>query len=347
MYQRPLVSILIPNYNYGRYLENCFESILSQTYTEYEVIFRDNNSTDNSYEIALKYQEIFKKKGIFCSVTKGKRNVGSNRNSTLCLREAKGDLYYYLASDDAINPDFLQRCVDIFVEYPNVGLVMTHREEMDDEGQIYKLPPFYNRDCIVPAESQAAVFMMAGIAIPGQRMYRAGILLDYREMQKNFQVAGDWAFNFMLSCEADVAYIAAPLCRYRVHRGNETNESEKRLVGVFEHYQLINFFNEIGKVLGMKKVEARYEKAVEKLGHMCLRYSMKMIQTDYYSVAKQYINLAPVFNISILEETEYQRILNYLNSSEYEMEKNKDILINDLIFDRKYSYEPPEDAIYI
>ena len=51
MYE-PLVTICIPNYNYGRYLRTCLESILKQTYANLEVHFSDNASTDDSYEIA-------------------------------------------------------------------------------------------------------------------------------------------------------------------------------------------------------------------------------------------------------------------------------------------------------
>lgn len=61
----PLVSILIPNYNYERYLKGCLESVLNQTYPNYEVIFSDNNSTDNSYDLALSYLPKFKEKNIF------------------------------------------------------------------------------------------------------------------------------------------------------------------------------------------------------------------------------------------------------------------------------------------
>ena len=59
----PLVSIVIPNYNYGQYLRECFDSILAQTYTNYEVIFRDNASTDDSFQIAMEYYYKFRKNG--------------------------------------------------------------------------------------------------------------------------------------------------------------------------------------------------------------------------------------------------------------------------------------------
>ena len=52
---KPLVSIMIPNYNYSRYLDQCIKSALNQTYENLEIVILDNASTDNSVEVAAKY----------------------------------------------------------------------------------------------------------------------------------------------------------------------------------------------------------------------------------------------------------------------------------------------------
>ena len=59
MENEPLVTIAIPNYNYAHYLENCLNSLLNQTYSNFEVYFRDNQSTDDSLKIALGYKDKF------------------------------------------------------------------------------------------------------------------------------------------------------------------------------------------------------------------------------------------------------------------------------------------------
>lgn len=164
----PLVSILIPNYNYEPYLRKCLDSVLNQTYPNYEVIFRDNNSTDNSYELALSYIPKFEEKNIFYSVIRNKCNIGSFKNSCKCAQESEGDYYIYLSSDDYLEHTFIEKCMGILIKNNNVGMVMTHRNEVDEFGNIYKTPSFYNKSCIIDGEAQAAVFMMAGIAVPSQ-----------------------------------------------------------------------------------------------------------------------------------------------------------------------------------
>lgn len=342
MEDNPLVSICIPNYNYGHYLKHCLESVLAQTYKNIEIIFRDNNSSDSSYEIALEYEKKFRRQGIYFSTGKNKRNVGSSKNTNLCLRDTEGDLFYVLASDDAIHPTFIERCVDIFRENQNISMVMTHREEIDERGNVMSSPPFYKHTCFIPGEAQAAVFMLAGIAIPSQRMTRRSLLAKGNRYRMSLQVAGDWLDNFIAACCGDVAYLTDPLCQYRVHSGNETNESERNLVGVFEHFQLVNVFKFIADSFDMTKPQARYEEAVAHLGDMCLRYAMKMLRCGERDAAGRYLALAPVFKPSVTHEALHRRLSNCLPLSGAAFDAALANLAAAYAFKRTVSYDPPE-----
>lgn len=338
----PLVSVCIPNYNYGHYLEHCLESVYNQTYPNIEVIISDNQSTDDSYEIAIKWRQKFKEKGIFFKVNENKYNLGSDKNTKLANGSAEGEFIYTLASDDAINPTFIERCIGVFENNPNVGTVITHREEIDENDNIYRTPPFYNKDCIIDGESQAAVYMMAGIAIPGQRMVRRTVLLKTIQFDRVWNVAGDWYNNFLSAMGGDVAYITEPLCQYRVHTGNETNESELKLLGTTEHYQLINAFCDVASAYGMTKPQARYEEAVHKLGAMCLRYALKMYKNQRNDVAYRYLLLAPVYAPDILEEEKYIRLYAMKDLCGVELETAIIEFEVQFVMERNVSYDPPE-----
>ena len=341
----PLVSVCIPNYNYGQYLTNCFESVLNQTYQNIEVIFRDNASTDNSMEIAYEYKKKFEEKGIYFSLYRNKRNVGSDTNSNNCILASEGKYTYVLASDDAIAPQFIEKCVEVFEKYPSVGMVMTHRCEMDDDGKLYEDTPFYNKSCVIPGDEQAAVFMMAGIAIPGQRMMKRGAGIQLQQYNAQYQVAGDWFANFKFACTNDIAYIKEPLCYYRVHFGNETSESEFNMMGVFEHYKLINHFYEIARAFDIQKAMNRYEAAVKKLGSMCLRYTGTMIKNHKLDTAKRYLNLALVFDESLATDEKYIRLLQIVKLSPQEAKEA--FLAENFESKRVISYDPPEGYVEI
>lgn len=345
----PLVSICIPNYNYAPYLRNCFDSILAQTYPNIEVIFNDNNSTDDSFAIAMEYYHVFKKKNIYFSIHNNKLNYGSDKNTNSCLARAIGEFVYVLASDDSIEPTFIEKCISVFDRYPKVAMVMTHRKEIDENGNVSEIPPFYNQNCIIKSEDQAAVFMMAGIAIPGQRMGRVSAVGPVQKFKRIFNVAGDWYENFLTCMCGDVAYITEPLCNYRVHSGNETNESEKNLLGIFEHYQLINSFIDVSKNFGMTKPAARYNEAVEKLGSMCLRYAFKMFQNNLNETAHRYLLLAPVFKRDIIEDLTYITLMKCVDLEGDELKGNLEKINGENALIRTKSYDPPEgfEPLYI
>ncbi len=342
-----LVSVCIPNFNYGHYLIQCLESVLNQTYPHYEVIFSDNNSDDDSYDIAIQYRKKFLEKGIYCHVNHNKRNMGSLKNSLITLGKIEGDFVHILASDDTISPTFIERCMDVFIEHPNVGMVMTHRDEMDENGRITSTPPFYNTSCIIDGESQAAVFMMAGIAVPGQRMMRQSVFHKTDPYARQFTIAGDWFYNFLYSMVADVGYIKEPLFQYRVHSINETNESERNLQGIFEHFQLIHSFTDISKAFGMTKPASRYKEAVRKLGDMCLRYALKMLKAGFDEVATQYLKLAPIFKPNIEDDSTYRQLFDCVSSKGDKRKEITNILDQCGIQARSVSYDPPEGAIPI
>ena len=337
----PLVSILIPNYNYEKYLTKCLDSVLNQTYPNYEVIFSDNNSTDNSYDLALSYIPRFREKNIFYSVIKNKYNLGSQRNSGRCLNESEGDFIIYLSSDDYLEPTFIEKCMNILIENQNVGMVMTDRIEIDEYDNKTIRPSFYNKSCIISGEEQAAVFMMAGIAVPSQVVYRRSILKKIGNLSLSFQVAGDWYQNFLFACFSDIGYISESLCNYRIHSVNETNSSEVNLLGIFEHYQLINAFFRIAGEFKLNKVRDRYDEAIKKLGAMCLRYTLKMLKADEIKSAKRYLQLAPVFDENIVENEEYKKMKSWIKLNNDEL---KEVLKNEPDIVRKVSYDPPKES---
>lgn len=341
--QRPLVSVLIPNYNYGKYLRHCLDSVLNQTYDNIEIIIQDNNSTDDSYDIIKEYEmkSVHKEIDIPIYAARNKRNIGSDGNCNECARKADGKYMIFLSSDDALKPECIERCVEVMEKNQKVSMVMVHRDEIDDDDVLHETVPFYNESFIIDGEAQAAVFMMAGIAVPSQVCFRREARTDtikYRFYQ--LQVAGDWYSNFLMSCVGDIAYIKDALCEYRVHYGNETNESEKNLLGIFEHFLLINAFNSTAKSVGFEKPQERYTEAIEKLGTMCLRYALRMIEDHEIDCARRYLNLSIVFKGDISEDERYGKLWEIVDDK-----NNRSSLIDSFKknyeLNRVVSYDPP------
>jgi Glycosyltransferases involved in cell wall biogenesis len=115
------VSVLIPVYNMELYIEEAIESVLNQTYNDYEIIIVDNHSTDNTWPILLKYEAHPK-----CILIKNERNLGMAQNWNRCLFYAKGKYLKVLNADDILEQTALQEYVNILANNPTISLVTSH-----------------------------------------------------------------------------------------------------------------------------------------------------------------------------------------------------------------------------
>lgn len=345
---QPLVSICIPNYNYAKYLRKCLNSVLRQTYENIEVVLSDNNSSDNSFDIAVQYRKKFNKKNINYKISKNRFNIGSYNNTIVCLEKAIGKYIMYLSSDDALKPDFIKKSVAVLEKYPNTSMVMVHRDEMDEKGRITKQPAFFNKNFVCSGEDMAAVFMLAGVAVPSQILLRKSAVQESNTYNMgSFQIAGDWYANFKMACVGQVGYLKDALVEYRVHAGNETNESEKLLLGVCEHYQLLNTFVRIANMRNFKKPQARFLEGRAKLASMCLRYAHKMLGLFEDDIAKRYLALSQVFDLDICHTELYEKLHSLLSiSGEKRLAKLTEMLSSGTIR-RSVSYDPPSGYIEI
>lgn len=122
----PKVSVLIPAYNYAQYLPEAIESVLAQTYSDFELIIVDNCSTDNTEDIVQKYSIQDQR----IQYIKNQENIGMFRNYNQALLYAKGDYIKFLNADDLLYPHALRSFLDIFENYPNVSLVTSHKKHI-------------------------------------------------------------------------------------------------------------------------------------------------------------------------------------------------------------------------
>lgn len=120
-------SILIPVYNVEKYLEKCLNSVLAQTYTDYEVILVDDGSTDSSSEICDRYSED-KRIHVY-----HKKNSGLLLTRRYSLKLAAGEYILFLDSDDFWDPNLLETVDKVVCEY-KPDMVMYRYRKVDEDG---------------------------------------------------------------------------------------------------------------------------------------------------------------------------------------------------------------------
>ena len=109
--ENPLISVIIPVYNVEKYLRQCLDSVLNQTYTNYEVIMVDDGSTDSSYDICLEYSRKDDRFKAF-----HKENGGASTARNLGLKELNGEYLFFLDSDDWLEPNTLELMINTAID---------------------------------------------------------------------------------------------------------------------------------------------------------------------------------------------------------------------------------------
>jgi glycosyltransferase involved in cell wall biosynthesis len=338
---RPLVSILCYNYNYGRYLRQCLESIFAQTYENIELCFSDNASTDDSWGIALEFARKYPGK---IHITRNRKNFGPDANFGNCRRNMQGKYYINFCSDDVLDPEYVERCVSALEAYPNAGLAIVNRAIIDEQGRRTEEPPFYNQSCIIPGEEQAAVYMMAGVnPSVSQIMYRQAIV-DSRTATGGLvtRYYGTRILDFNVSIDFDIAYIKEPLLLHRLHAQSDTNQADTSLLPVIGMYVLNHQFADIASVRNLTKVTDRLPQSVEKLARLAIRYSVRSLFMKDEKTAERYFHLAMAIHRQIADDPTWKQLQEYwktdtpLKAGILERLGNSDNLAA-----RSISYDPP------
>ena len=128
----PLVSICMPTYNGGRYLEEALRSAFAQTYPRLEIVVSDDRSSDATLSIIERLRpEAPMPVHVYRHEPSG---IGANWNN--CVRQAEGAYIKFLFQDDLLAPDCVQRMMDLALTDPRIGLVYCRRKVLYDEADV-------------------------------------------------------------------------------------------------------------------------------------------------------------------------------------------------------------------
>jgi glycosyltransferase involved in cell wall biosynthesis len=221
----PGVSVVIPNYNHARYLEQRIVSVLQQSYQDFEVIILDDASTDESRTII----DSFVGKDHRITFYPSLQNSGStfiqwNKGVQL----AKADLVWIAESDDVAEPDFLARMVTTHVCNAKVALVYCQSNRMNAAGKITGTWKTFTDD--LDQELFGRDFMMKGIdfiekflihknVIPNASgaVFKKDVYLEVLGADERLKSNSDWLTWLKLLVKHDVAFLAQPLNNFRHH----------------------------------------------------------------------------------------------------------------------------------
>jgi glycosyltransferase involved in cell wall biosynthesis len=283
----PKVSVLMPTYNAASFLNESIPSVLTQTYTDFELIIVDNCSTDNSPEVIAKY---LSDKRVKYHVNE--RNIGPVRNFNKCLALAEGDFIKFLCADDKFTPQLLEKFVSVMEEYPNVLLVGCAIHEFGLVSKTLK-PPFYG---VVNGKKMIHEILnnYNYLGHPTNVMIRKEGL-DAGNFKTEYIWLADWEFWLRILSRGDCFIIPEELAYTRMHQEQVTQSMIKSFSNYFETYNLVKAIKK-GNELNLDFSEFNIEKVIKKRAKDCtlaLPWALMAIQKKQNrEVFKKALNIA-------------------------------------------------------
>ena len=229
----PLVTVLTPVYNGEAFLKNCIESVLTQTYQNYEYIIINNCSTDRTLEIAQEYA----KKDNRIRVQDNTAFVGVIENHNLAF-ELMSPLSKYckvVSADDFIFPECIARMVQLAEENPSVGLVGSYQlsgKYVKWQGFQYPKQVFSGKEICRQLFFTQQVFIggqpIFGFGTPTSILYRADLIRANRgKFYPNSSPHADTSACFKNLNTWDFGFVYEILCYEQTHEETQSSKSKK------------------------------------------------------------------------------------------------------------------------
>lgn len=269
-----MVSIIIPNYNHESFLKKRIESVLNQTYRDFELIILDDCSTDNSREIIELYRDHPHVKHIIFNVS----NSGSVfKQWEKGISYAVGEFIWIAESDDYADAELLRKLVEHINQKETIGIAYCDSAIVfDDDTLDSKTFARHRREWLSStkwensyvkngqAEIAENLLEMCTINNASAVLFRKQALLDSDPFDLGLRYTGDWYIYLKVCMRYDIAYHNEALNYYREHTQNTFKKSRAGAQFVREYFLIFNWvwknvkFVSKRKVLNYFKIQTRH-----------------------------------------------------------------------------------------
>jgi glycosyltransferase involved in cell wall biosynthesis len=257
--QRPTaVSVVVPSYNYARFLRERIDGILAQTRQDFELIVLDDASTDGSQDILRAYADPPRVRVFLLERNSGNPFVQWNRGVEL----ANAPYVWITEADDAAEPRFLERLVAVLEQHPKVGLVHCGFRRVDEEGRELAdsaawwrdiEPGRWDHDFVAPGRDELRRLSHQNvIGNASGVVFRRALYNAIGGADTGYRLSADWDLWIRMLSRSDVGFVADPLNRWRWHAHSVRQRS---LADRVEEREAVRVMATLGAVTG---VDPRY-----------------------------------------------------------------------------------------
>lgn len=273
-----LVSVCIPAYNSGAYIEKTMKSVLNQTHKNLELVVVDDHSTDDT----VKLVERMAAKDSRVRLEINPKNLGLSGNWNACIRQARGAYVKLLCADDILYPDSIEKELAPFLAYPDVHLVMSDTRLINVEGgnagAFYRWP----KKGLMEGRRLARYSLLFNnfFGAPCNNLFPRASAVKVGGFDRRFSYIPDFDFWVRMACLGQVYIIHECLNAFRIRRDSNTGEvmgeGDRGQDYVKEHAWLVK---KHGRKLGLSKAACAFSvwwrKSRSRLIHVYLKIVTK------------------------------------------------------------------------
>lgn len=238
-----MVSVILPNYKHAPYLRLRIDSILNQTYQDFELIILDDFSPDNSRDVIEEYRN----NPHISHIVYNEENSGSTfKQWKKGIELAKGEYIWIAESDDYADTTFLEKAIKTIEKYNSV-LCFTQTTIVDkDNNTVMKQPEIISGSDYMDINQFKKEFMLFSNPICNASMavFKKNALPDTLWNNiTNFRYCGDWLLwgSFLSDGKTTVSEVKEYLNFFRTHSVNVSNKSEDNGLGIIEGYEVSRY----------------------------------------------------------------------------------------------------------
>jgi GT2 family glycosyltransferase len=224
----PLVSVLMTVYNREQYIAEAIESVLSSTYSNFELIVVDDQSSDKSLEIA----HSFEKKDKRIRVYRNSKNLGQFQNRNQAARYANGKYIKYLDSDDLMYPHGLEVMVWAIEQFPEAAFAVSFPKPED-------LKPYPIK--MSPREAYREQFLGRGVMDvgPSGMIFNRSLFMEMGGFKEDGYVGNDTEIQFRMAQKHPIVKMPTSLIWWRQHEGQAITEGTNSNEYILNHFNLV------------------------------------------------------------------------------------------------------------
>jgi glycosyltransferase involved in cell wall biosynthesis len=215
----PTVSFIVPCYKLAHVLPDCVNSILCQSYRQFEVLILDDCSPDNTPDVAPSFNDPRVKS------IRNEKNLGHLKNYNHGIAMARGRYVWLISADDRLrSPLVLERYLGIMEAKPNVGYACCPAISLDNNVETQLEGSISKRDTVFSGRKFVKQLLRQGnFVIAASGMVRRECYDKLGAFPLDLPYAGDWFLWCLFALHYDVAYFGEPMVNYRKHDLSMTN----------------------------------------------------------------------------------------------------------------------------